>query len=729
VEPRVLKEGDLFIVSDELGDIPEVRRRLGLYYRDTRYLSIFELTVNGQKPRLMASSCRQNCVCDKQLANPTLELPDGTSALARTISIQRSRFLSGGLHERITLYNYNPFPVPLSLGLSFASDFLDIFEIRGMEREKRGTLHKPDVSDSRLLLRYEGLDDVTRTTEVVFDVPPTSAKIEEPTPISLRRATTFLPESIDVASVTLFHPPAAKVLWNLTLQAREPLCITLRVFAREEDVDTGPADFNEQLTLSCQRYDDWGETCTLIETDNELFNQLLERSVLDMQMLMSPTPAGPIPVAGIPWYACIKGPNACVTALQTLMLNPQIAVNTLRYLAQTQGVKSDPLHEEEPGKIVHEIRRGELAWTGETPHSAFYGSIDATPLFLILFAETMKWLGDDELYRELLPAAKSALEWIQCYGDIDGDNYVEYVTRGAGTAGGGWRDSRGIVAYPDGGTVPEPLKLVQVQGYTYKAMMDMSELLASKGEDTIARGLAERARALKESFNRDFWMDKLHYLAEALDSSGQRVSTVTSKAGHCLYCGIVDEEKARYIVARLSSTDMACGWGICTVSRRDDRFNAMSYRGGSVWPHDNSLIVAGMKRHGYHWEVEEIATQLFEASQHFDYNRLPELYCGFPRNREAHSVPAEYPVACNPYGMAAGSAILLFQSMLGLEVDAAAKHLYLTPRLPNWIQHATVRNLRIGDHTVNLHFDRRADVTRFDISDNEAGVEVIIPPG
>ncbi len=731
LEQLVLKENELVLVSDELGDIAEGRRRLGLYYRDTRYLSLFDLTINSQKPRLMASSSQQNYACDIQLASPTVELPNGNAARARTISIHRSRFLKDGLQERITLHNYNPFPVPLELTLVFGSDFWDIFEVRGLEREKRGTITQPVFADSRLNFSYSGLDGLKRSTEIVFDTTPSKWEVEGATRLLVQRASTFLPEATAVTKMTLVRPPSATVTWNLNLEPMEPLSLTFLILVAEGETVTKVTPFEHGLSGLRQSYQDWLGQCAQIQTDNQLFNRLLERSILDLRLLLEQTPEGQVPAAGIPWFCCVFGPDSLITSLQTLMLNPNIAIHTLRHLAKHQGTKVDPWHDEEPGKIVHEIRKGELARTGEIPHSAYYGSVDATPLFLILFAETMKWLDDDDLFREILPAAKLALEWMNRYGDIDGDGYLEYLSRSTGgIRDQGWKDSRGAISYDDGTPVAPPIALAEVQGYAYRAMKEMAELLERKGEPELARSLTQRARALKESFNRDFWLEEQRYFAHALDSQKKAAQTVSSNVGHCLFCDIIDEEKAKYVVTRLTSAEMACGWGIRTLSSRALRFNPMSYRNGSVWPHDNSLIAAGMKRYGYHWEVEEITSQLFDASAFFSYNRLPELFGGFYRNRDAYSIPAVHPASCSPQACAAGSAFLLFQSMLGLQVDAAAKRIYLNPRLPNWLQHASVENLRIGKKTLNLHFDRRTpeEATRFEISQNVAGVEVVIPP-
>ncbi|UCG84191.1 MAG: amylo-alpha-1,6-glucosidase [Dehalococcoidia bacterium] len=731
MEQRVLKDNDLVMLSDERGDMPQTRRRLGLYFRDTRYLSIFELRINGQELRHLASSCRQNAVCDIQLANPTVTSRDGMPILARTIGVERNRYLLDGFHERITLYNYNSFDAQLDLELNIGGDFADIFEIRGLERKQRGTIIEPVATDSEVSFQYAGLDGIDRTMQVSFDTKPSAIKLEPQSQILGQRPSTFLPDATDITITTMLRPPCAKITWNLTVKPRDPLLLYIHIAAIEGQYQIEHVTYEQGLSKACQRYKDWCNECTEIETNNELFNNLLERSLLDLRLLQRWTSDGPIPDAGIPWFCCIFGSQSIVTALQTLMINPEISAETLHHLARHQGKQVDLSNEEEPGKIIHEMRSGEMARTSEIPHAAYYGSIDATPLFLILFAETMKWLDDDELYQEIIPSAKLALEWIIHYGDVDGDGYVEYVTHSTGGIGDqGWRDSRGAILHPDGTVVPQPITLALVQGYVYRALVEMAQLLIRKGEQKYARDLETRASILKQNFNRDFWLENNRYFAQALDPQKKPVENIVSSIGHCLYCGIVDEDKARYVVTRLSSPEMASGWGIRTLSSRSPNYNPMSYRNGSIWPYDNSLIVAGMKRYGYHWEVEEIISQVFEASAFLPYTRLPELYGGFHRNREAYSIPAQYPASCVPQAYSAGSAFLLFQSMLGLQADAASKRIYLSPRLPNWLQHAAVRNLRIGRKTLNLQFERQLtdEETRFEISDNEAEAEVVIPP-
>ena len=727
---HVLKEDRVMMVSDEMGDMPRGRRRLGLYCCDTRFLSVMETTIGGQQPRLLASSSELNYVCEVQMANPTMTLPDGTSALARTISIKRSRFLKGGLHERVSFYNHNPFPVTVEFAVVFGSDFRDVLEVRGWERERRGEIKPPSFTETGLCLSYAGLDGVERRTEVIFEAEPASVEIDicAPEPL-LKRPSTFLPDAVEPAVMTVLRPACAKVTWHLCLMPGEPHCVAFHIIPVEDDGPVVTVSFDQDLEELRRSYREWESECVTLETDNEMVNQLLRRSLLDLRLLMDRTPQGLVPTAGIPWFACIFGRDSIITSLQTLMLNPQIAVSTLRYMAAHQGTKVDPWRDEEPGKIIHEMRKGETARAGETPHSAYYGSVDATPLFVILFAETMKWLDDDDLYRELLPAAKRALRWMEEYGDLYGDGYVEYLSRSErGSTHQGWKDIHLAITHADGTAVEPPVALVEVQGYAYRAMREMALLLRRKGERALPARLEKKAAALKERFNRDFWLENKRMFAQALDAQRRPVEVLTSNPGHCLLCDIVDEDKARYVVLRLSSADMASGWGVRTVSNREAKYNPMSYQNGSIWPHDNSIIVAGMKHYGYTWEAEHIATQLFDASRHFSDARFPQLYCGFPRDRDGFAVPAAYPVSPSPQAWTAGSAILLFQSLLGLRADAHARRIYVTPKLPPWVGHASIRNLRVGKGTVDLYFERHEEDTSFKIAENEADVEVVLPP-
>jgi glycogen debranching enzyme len=539
---------------------------------------------------------------------------------------------------------------------------------------------------------------------------------------------TFLPAATDVITRNILRPPSADVIWELSLEPGKALYFSYHILAHEGSKKPAEIEpFNEGLAYLRESYRDWQNSCAVIKTDNELFNRLINRGIKDLRLLLESTPDGAVTNAGLPWFDCVIGRDSLITSLQTMMINPQIAVNTLRFLAKHQGTKVDPLHEEEPGKIMEEIRKGELANIEGLPHALYYGCVETTPLFLMLFAETMKWLDDDKLYKELLPAAKNALDWLAKHSDSNG-GYIEYGNKSKNGADKlSWTDAHCAINYPDGASVGTPVALVETQGYAYRAMADMAELLERKGETDTATKLKQRAEKLKANFNSDFWLSDTRFFAQGIDRDKKAVKTIASNPGHGLYCGIVDEEKARYVANRLTGRDIACGWGIRNISSRESTFNPMSYRYGSIWPYDNALIVAGMKRYGYYWEAEQITSQIFHASAYFRYSRLPELFCGFSQDIEGHASPSEYPVSSSPQAWSASSAILLFQSMLGLGVNASKKQMSLNPMLPSWLKTATVKNLKIGNDTVNLYFERSGETTRFEITENNARVEVVIP--
>jgi glycogen debranching enzyme len=376
-------------------------------------------------------------------------------------------------------------------------------------------------------------------------------------------------------------------------------------------------------------------------------------------------------------------------------------------LARYQGTREDPWREEQPGKILHELRTGEMARLNMVPHSPYYGTVDATPLFVVLFVETMRWLDSDALYQELLPNVMRALEWIDTYGDVDGDGFVEYVAAGhdGGIRNQVWKDSHDSTQFPDGTYAETPLAAVEVQGYVYAAKLGMSKLLRRRGKNGDADRLESEALKLRERFNGRFWMPDAAFFAQGLDASKRQVPTITSNPGHCLWCGIVDDDKAQATVKRMMEPDMLSGWGIRTISSQSPSYNPMSYHNGSVWPHDNSIIAAGIRRYGYTREANEVITQVIEAAQYFRYSRLPELYCGFQRDTTYGSGPTEYPVSCSPQAWAAGAPILMMSTLLGLQPDLSTAldgKVVLDPYLPDWLDRVEVRNVQVGEQRVTF---------------------------
>ena len=453
-------------------------------------------------------------------------------------------------------------------------------------------------------------------------------------------------------------------------------------------------------------------------------NHSLERSVTDLRALYTAYPDGRIVETGIPWYAAPFGRDALITGWQTLCLNPDIARDTLRFLSRYQGRELDERREVEPGKILHEMRRGEMANCGEILHTPYYGSIDATPLFIILLGDYYQWTGDDALLAEMRRPLGAALSWCRDYGDRDGDGYLEYIGRAkGGLTNQGWKDSWGAVVHPDGKLAAPPIALVEVQAYWYRALEQGARLAAALGEEQEARRLLGQARDLKRRFIRDFWMADKECLGFALDGQKKLLSTVVSNMGHCLFTGILEPEAAGKVVRRLFQPDMYSGWGIRTLSKWEKPYNPMSYHNGSVWPHDNAVIAAGLRRYGYLDQLERLFTGLFEAALHFPYYRLPELFCGF--TRRPTGAPVRYPIACDPQAWALGTPFMLLRAVLGLSGSTSGLRVS-QPRLPSWLRELTVTNLRIRGGVIDLRFTRHRERTHCYLLRKEGDVRVTI---
>lgn len=673
-----LKEDDVQFLSDSAGDVPAANRYgYGLYSRDTRFLSRFDLTVNGRKPIPLSHTVNRHYIATFQAVNGA-EVLGGRVIPAQTISIRRSRFVTErGLFERIGLMNCNPEPVTLTVALDLDADFRDMFAVRGFKAQP-----EPPVTAALAgkTIRYAscGRDGATRETGVAFSRP----------------ADTLTPQR-------------AEFVVPLAPQESASIVVHVRI-GPEDEIATG--DFDLEVERLAASYRTWEDESTRISTDNTLFDrELLRASRYDMRSLLERTPQGVVPDAGIPWYAVPFGRDAILTALQTLIYNPSIAEGTLRYLAAHQGRVCDPVREEEPGKIMHEIRRGELAALGEIPHTPYYGTADATPLFVVLFCEAMAWTGDERFYADILPAALAALDWVDAYGDRDGDGYVEYAASGpGGVINQGWKDSPTSVLHEDGSPTPQPIALVEVQAYVYAAKVGMAGLLLRHGDERGAARLEREAAALKAHFNRDFWIEDEAFYATALDGDKRQVRMVTSNAGHTLWAGICDEEKATLVADRLMEPDMFSGWGIRTLSSRSAHYNPMSYHNGSVWPHDTALIALGLRRVGCHAEALQLVDALLEAGFRFPDARLPELFSGFPRDRRFNSSPAAVLRSCSPQAWAAGAVFLLLQTLLYPEPDAATGTLRTEPLLCDLFGRISLCGLRIGEQRVDVRAARAA---------------------
>ncbi len=696
----IIKEGDYFLFTNLRGDIPKSNMvGYGFYFKDTRFLNYFTLKINGERPIVLLSTSERDYIEHLELTNSDLELSDKSHIPQDTLNIRRLRVIKDGLYERIRIKNYNPVLVKLSLEFGFGADFADIFEMRGLKRKKRGKILKPKISDKCLRLAYLGLDGIFRRTEVHLG--------REPNKINFFQEKVSLIYEVEIE-------PHGRIIFDFFI---EPVIGE----DRKEQLD-----FNKAVSILRKSYDEWERKCTQIFTDNELFNTVIKRAQNDLRELVALNGRGEIIYGGVPWFSAPFGRDSLITSLQTLSLNPNLSKETLKSLSFYQGKKVDPWRDEEPGKIFHEIRQGELAQLDEIPHTPYYGSIDSTPLFLVLFSEYLNWTGDLRFIYEERESINAALNWIDRFGDVDGDLFIEYERKSSkGLTNQGWKDSWDAVVHQNGRFPVPPIALVEVQGYVYLAKSGLSKVYRILGESEKSQRLEKEAEELKKKFNQLFWLEEESYFALALDGEKQPVKAITSNPGQGLWAEIIEKEKAEKVVKRLLQPDMFSGWGIRTLSKSAKGYNPMSYHNGSVWPHDNSMIIAGMKKYQFGEEANLVGSALFDAAIHHPYFRLPELFCGF--TRRGNNYPVTYPVACTPQAWAAGSIFLILQSILGFQPDALNNILYLNqPQLPSWLNRVEISNLRVGRGNLRMLFIREGKFTRFEVSDSEGGIEVKI---
>lgn len=700
----VVSNNHTFMISQYDGDVPLGETALGLYYFDTRHLSAFELRLNGRPLDLLTSS-------DEEVYRATIQLTNESASSAgddsgrlgpQTIGVKRTRVVSGAIFERITITNYARTSVELVLTADLAADFADIFLVRGYASGTRGTLDPVRRDGNQLVFTYHGEDAVTRSSTVTLSRTPDTFE----TPSVAAPPPAEGPQG-EGAARTRQLPALARVSWTLRLapQATEEFDITVTPSNSQPDKqnDIGALTLDNALAKVRASYQAWDAETTHVTSDNPAFDQFITRSSHDLRALTATFDGQRMPVAGIPWFAVPFGRDSLIACFQALAFQPELAKGTLRYLAAHQGTRDNPWRDEHPGKILHEMRFGELANTDTVPFNPYYGSIDSTLLFLMLFAETIHWTGDEALYHELLPAVLRAIEWIDRYADLDGDGYIEFQARSEGGLRiQGWKDSGDSVLRPDGTLAEPPLALVEVQAYVYAAKRWIGALLERLGDGAQGARLQAEALALQERFNQDFWLASEGTFAQAIELGKGPLHELTSNPGHTFLCGIVAPERAPQLAARLIAPDMASGWGLRTRGATDPNYNPMSYHNGSVWPHDNSLTIAGLARSGFRSEANQLAGEIFAAAQHFRLNRLPELLCGYARAADTNEGPAPYPVSCRPQAWAAGAGLLILQSILGLEARALENTLRVAPHLPPWLGYVEVRNLRVGERRVHL---------------------------
>ncbi|MGH9357789.1 MAG: amylo-alpha-1,6-glucosidase [Terriglobia bacterium] len=694
---HVLKEGETFGVFDRRGDIvPVGRGALGLYHEDTRFLSRWALRLGDERPLLLSSAVRDdNALLVVDLTNPDIQSNDQVVVPRGTLHISRSKFIWKAAHyEEIRITNYSPNFLDMSFSIRVAADFADIFEVRGMHRERRGRALEEQVDNNGITFGYRGLDNVIRRTRVHCSPEP---------------------DQVSASEISLAAPlkPKGQISYRFVISC----------FSGERQVK--PPVYATAATQSMRSLQRARTRKPEIYTTNEQCNDWLNRSAADLHMMITETPHGPYPFGGVPWFSTPFGRDGIITAMETLWINPAIARGVLSYLAATQATAVCPEVDAEPGKILHETRKGEMAALKEVPFGRYYGSIDSTPLFVMLAGAYYHRTGDTRFIKQIWPHIESALQWIDRYGDSDGDGFVEYSRCSKeGLVNQGWKDSSDAIFHSDGSPAIGPIALCEVQGYVYAAKRRAAELAALLGRPDRARRLLESAKDLRRRFESTFWCEDLSTYALALDGKKKPCCVRASNAGHCLFTGIAGRARAKRVAETLLGNDFFSGWGVRTVSSKEDRYNAMSYHNGSVWPHDNALIASGLARYGIKHAALKSFTGLLDASIFVELHRLPELFCGF--DRRPGEGPTLYPVACTPQSWAAAAAFLMLQACLGIVIRGSPPLvLFRRTILPESLPEIEIRNLQVGSAMVNLAIHRAGDGINVAVLKKEGDVDVV----
>ena len=695
---RVLKFADTFAVFNRNGDIETVGQgQLGLFHVETRHLSRMTIRLNGQNPLLLSSTIRDdNSFLSVDLTNLD-QSPDSHAAIPRgTIHMYRSKFIDDNCcYEQLRLTNYGLEPLTFSLSFEFEGDFADIFEVRGTPRSRKGTLQPAQLATDSVTLSYFGLDRVLRSTSLFFS----------PFPDSLTEK-------------------SAEFVVKLAPKADSSIFVT--VVCGRDTSPGSPRQFREAFASHNQRCDAPIFDGCKLETSSKRFNMWLTRSGSDLRMLMRGNKEGPYPYAGVPWFNTVFGRDGIITALECLWIAPSIAEGVLNYLASTQASELSPEQDAEPGKIVHEVRRGEMAVLKEVPFAQYYGSVDATPLFVLLAGAFLLRTNNLAMIQKLWPNILRALEWIDRYGDKDGDCFVEYSRKSSnGLSQQGWKDSSDSIFHANGVLAEPPIALCEVQAYVYGAKMAASLMARALGLQDFAILLERQAAALQSRFEEHFWSDELGSYVLALDGQKRPCQVRSSNAGHALFCKIASKDHASILAETFMKEDMFSGWGVRTIAAGEVRYNPMSYHNGSVWPHDNALVAMGLSHYGFQSNASDILYGLYEASLNVDLHRLPELFCGFHKRADA-GAPTLYPVACAPQAWAAGSVYLLLAAALGISISAPEKVIrFSNPTLPPNLEVITIENLRVAEATVDLLVRRHSDGVAVEVLRRTGDLEVV----
>jgi glycogen debranching enzyme len=704
----VIKNENVFLITRPDGMVPlGGQHGFGLYYQDCRFLSGYDLQIMDYDPNALVSNAAQGFRAVLELTNPDIQLEEDKRIAMGEIGITWERLLDAGestLLDSLIFRNFSRAEIELPISLQFEADFQDVFSIRGLFPKSPGELMSPEWKHDILSFVYKGADDLYRALYVHFS--------EKPQTDGTR------------ADFTIHLAPGAS----------KQLIISLVLKEGPDKSEIQPGKHNMPDLHGIEAYfrqisQEWMTDQVELRSDSLVLNNLFHRSLYDLRTLKTNIETCEFFAAGVPWFVTLFGRDSLITAYQMLAYNREMAAQTLRLLASYQGDEINDWRDEEPGKILHELRVGELARLGAIPHTPYYGSIDATPLFLILMARHAHWTGDLELFQDLEENVNLALEWIDRYGDLDQDGYVEYDSTFKSTQGiinQGWKDSGNCIVNADGSLAKPPIALVEVQAYVYLAKMSIAELFERAHKKDRADQLRQEAHELRTRFNQDYWMGELDTYVLALQADNEPVTAVSSNPGHALWAGIADADKAERTVKRLMQEDMYSGWGVRTLSSENPAYNPTGYHLGTVWPHDNAIIAAGFRRYRFDDQAREIFKGTIEAAMDFAHFRLPELWSGFQKSE--YNVPVRYPVACHPQAWAAGSIPYFIDIFLGLQPQAFDRRLHIIrPILPDFVDRIEMRRLRVGQARVDLKFDRgTGEYCDVSVLDVEGELDVVV---
>jgi glycogen debranching enzyme len=699
---RVLKHNDTFALFDRFGDIqPTGLGEEGIYHDDTSFLSQQELLLEGVRPMFLNSTVKDdNGLFIIELMNPDIH-PEGQNPILKgLLHIFRAKLLwNDACYEHVRVVNYGLDPVEATLTIEFGADYKDIFEVRGYHRLRRGEYLPPQASERELVLGYRGLDQIVRKTRITY----------EPAPQKMTGGR---------AEFRISLPPKGDAHIYVT--------IGCELEEKTSRFQPGYSDYFGAFTQVNKTIGHKLENRCKIVSSNPLFNSWIDRSTSDLVMLTTDLQQGPYPYAGVPWYSTTFGRDGILTAWEYLWIDPSLAKGVLTFLADHQATTLDPERDAEPGKILHEARKGELALLNEIPFRHYYGTVDATPLFIGLAGAYYERTGDLAFIRGIWSNIRSALNWIDNYGDSDKDGFVEYARHTeSGLAQQGWKDSHDSVFHRDGRLAEAPIALCEVQGYVYEAKLQAARLARLLGEQALAEELEDAAFHLKRRFNEAFWCEEIGTYALALDGKKDQCKVRSSNAGHALWSGIATHDRAKRVADQMLHEDFFCGWGIRTIPAGEARYNPMAYHNGSVWPHDNAIIADGMARYGLTGRAMEVFGGLREACLFFDQHRMPELFCGFEKRPDEG--PTLYPVACSPQAWAAASVFYVLQACLGLCFEPTRPEIrFRHPQLPSFLDTVEIRNLTVGNTKMDLVLQRYPNNVGINVMRKEGASEVVV---